>query len=245
MVTNTKRPFNDWVNMKNYVSYIRVSTDKQGKSGLGLDAQRALVHTYIKQKNGVLVQEFQEVESGKDRDREQLKRALDYCRKNNMTLIVGKLDRLSRDVRFFLEILDDSKVRIEFADLPDINANDPSGRMILTAMSVFAEFERNRISERTKDALAIAKERGVKLGKAGKDNIKRVNQDRSIKADEFALSLSNVINGLKAQGLSQRQIVIELNKLEVKSYRGGEWSLSSLQNTMKRIERVTNPSKMN
>ncbi len=159
--------------MQNFIAYIRVSTQRQGASGLGLDAQRMAVAAYLRGR-GDLVGEIVEIESGRKagKHRPELVRALARCKAEGAALVIGKLDRLARDVRFFLEVIDDSGVDIRFADLPDICPATDEGRMILVSMANFAEFEGRRIGTRTKAALAAAKSRGVKLGTAGRHNLK-------------------------------------------------------------------------
>lgn len=139
------------------VAYYRVSTDSQGQSGLGLEAQRAAVLAFMRDQAPAA--EFVEVESGRNPDRPQLKAAMEYAKANDATLIVAKLDRLARDVKMILAIVD-SGVRVRFIDLPDIDTSTATGRLILTVMASLAEFEARRISERTRDALAAKKARG-------------------------------------------------------------------------------------
>jgi DNA invertase Pin-like site-specific DNA recombinase len=154
---------------RKFVSYLRVSTDRQGRSGLGLDAQREAVARYLAGFTGGIATpplraEFVEIESGKRSDRPQLAAALALCRATGAVLIVAKLDRLSRDVDFLRKCVRDSgDAGILFADLPDLPPG-AAGKLMLTVMGSIAEFEAGRISERTKGALAAAKARGVKLG---------------------------------------------------------------------------------
>lgn len=147
-----------------FVAYFRVSTDKQGKSGLGLDAQKASVDSLIAQRGGVLVADFEEVESGKCNSRPALAAALAACRAHKAVLIVGKLDRLSRNVKFLLSIVEGTgEAGVVFCDLPTIPSG-PVGKFLLTRMAAVGELEAGLISQRTKAALQIAKARGVKLG---------------------------------------------------------------------------------
>jgi DNA invertase Pin-like site-specific DNA recombinase len=140
-------------------------------------------------------------------------------------LIIAKLDRLARNVHFVSGLLE-SGVDFICADMPQAN------KVMLQMYSVMAEWERDQISTRTKAALAAAKERGVVLGKAGATNLKRNIEERQQSAVEFALSLKPVIEGLKAQKLSQRAIVAELNRLNIKTMRGGQWSQVQLQRVL-------------
>ena len=140
-----------------FVSYLRVSTDRQGASGLGLEAQRKAVLDYLNGGPWWLIAEYVEVESGADDDRPKLAEALARCRLHNATLVIAKLDRLSRDAHFLLG-LQKAGVRLVAADMPEAN------EMIVRIMALVAQAERKMISRRTKDALAAAKARGVKLG---------------------------------------------------------------------------------
>ena len=139
-----------------HIAYYRVSTDRQGQSGLGLEAQQAAVAQFLSHAPDL---EFVEVESGRNADRPQLASALTEAKRSGATLIVAKLDRLARDVKMILAIVD-SGVRVRFIDLPDVDTSTATGRLILTVMASLAEFEARRISERTRDALAAKKARG-------------------------------------------------------------------------------------
>lgn len=142
------------------VAYYRVSTQAQGRSGLGLEAQQEAVRRFLGRSP---THEFIEIESGTKADRPELAKALAFCRANDDVLIVAKLDRLARDVQVILSIVD-SGAKVRFVDLPDIDATTSTGRLILSVMASLAEFEAKRISERTRDALAAAKARGQRLG---------------------------------------------------------------------------------
>jgi DNA invertase Pin-like site-specific DNA recombinase len=148
-----------------FVAYYRVSTERQGRSRLGLEAQQAAVAKYL---TGIpdssLARAFSDVESGKRTDRPELHKAMELCRITGATLIVAKLDRLSRDVDFLRQCVREiDGAGIVFCDLPDLPPG-AAGKLVLTVMASIAEFEAGRISERTKAALAAAKARGVKLG---------------------------------------------------------------------------------
>lgn len=222
--------------MKNFVSYIRVSTQKQGVSGLGLEAQRNAIANYVLG-NGKIVAEFDEIESGKKGfdGRPQLQAAIEYCRKNKCALVIGKLDRLARDVRFFLEVMDTSKIEIYFADMPDIDAQSADGRMFLINMANFAEYEARRIGKRTKDALAVAKSRGIKLGIKGADNIAKMNQIRIDQAQVFAEKMSPTISALYDRKLSLRKIANALNESGSKTVNGRNWTAVQVSNVLKRL----------
>lgn len=216
-----------------YVAYYRVSTQKQGNSGLGLDAQK---HAVINHLNGLkheLVKEYIEVETGKGANtlgkRPQLQAALDTCRKNGAILIIAKLDRLARNVHFISGLMQ-SKVKFVACDLPEAN------ELTLHVMAAFAEHESNRISQRTKEALAMAKRRGVKLGEAGPKNLKPNIEERQLKAKSFRERISVILEGFKLQNLSQRKMAEELNNLGIKAPRGGDWTLIQLQRVISRME---------
>jgi DNA invertase Pin-like site-specific DNA recombinase len=148
-----------------FIAYYRVSTDQQGRSGLGLDAQRVAVASYLASLPSCsLVAEFEEVESGKRTDRPQLAAALAACRAHKATLVIAKLDRLARNARFLLSIVEGTgEGGVVFCDMPTIPAG-PVGKFLLTQMAAVAELEAGLISQRTRAALAQAKARGVKLG---------------------------------------------------------------------------------
>ena len=220
-----------------FIGYYRVSTQRQGVSGLGIEAQQAAVGNYLRGR-GELVGAFVEVESGRKggKQRPELVKALAECKRTSAALVVGKLDRLSRDVRFFLEVLDDAGVDIRFAEFSDISTKTDEGRMILIGMANFAEFEGRRIGTRVKAALAAAKARGVKLGVTGPANLAPNIQERQATADAFAERLSGLFTGFTARNLSQRAMVSELNKVGVAAPRGGAWSLAQVQRLLHRLE---------
>jgi DNA invertase Pin-like site-specific DNA recombinase len=209
-----------------FVTYYRVSTQRQGISGLGLEAQRQTVSQYLAGGIRTTIGEFLEVETGKGADplskRPQLRLALELCKKTGATLLIAKLDRLARNVHFVSGLME-SKVSFVACDLPEAN------QLTIHIMAAFAEHEARRISERTRDALAAAKARGVVLGATGPENLKTCNDQRHRKAREFRERLHPVLNGMVAQGLSRRGMVVQLNALGVKALLGGEWSLGQVQ----------------
>jgi DNA invertase Pin-like site-specific DNA recombinase len=215
-----------------FVAYYRVSTQKQGQSGLGLEAQKTSVASYLNGGNWELIGEFVEVETGKGANaldkRPQLRTALEACRKNGATLIIAKLDRLARNVHFVSGLLE-TGCDFVAADMPQAN------KVMIQMHAVMSEWERDQISTRTKAALAAAKARGVKLGKSGKANLKPNIDERKNVANAFALKLAGVIQGFKANGLSQRAMVTQLNQLGIRTAKGGEWSLMQLQRIMRRL----------
>lgn len=166
--------------MKTYITYLRQSTIKQEKSGLGVEAQREIIKNQLKE--GTILHEFIETESGKRTDRPKLMEALNLCRKTNSILIVAKLDRLSRNVAFTSKLLE-SDVEIMFCDFPQAN------RLILHIISSIAEYEATLISQRTKQSLKVKKDRGIRLG----------NSNNLMKNHEAAIKKSVKTNQLKAK----------------------------------------------
>lgn len=216
-----------------FIAYYRVSTQKQGASGLGLDAQKEAVSRFLNGGAWELVCEFVEVETGKGADalakRPQLKAALAACRKEGATLIIAKLDRLARNVHFVSGLME-SKVKFVACDMPEAN------ELTIHIMAAFAEHEAKRISQRTKEALAVAKSRGVVLGRAGAANLRPNVEARQKVADDFADRLRPLFSGMKARGLSQRGMVEELNAIGVPAPKGGSWRLAQVQRVIKRLE---------
>lgn len=219
-------------------AYYRVSTDKQGRSGLGLDAQRQSVRALCEARGWEMVSEFTEVESGKRNDRPELHAALDHARLTGAKLVVAKLDRLSRDAAFTLQ-LRNSGVDFTCADNPDVN------RLTIGLLAVINEDERERISERTKVALAAARARGVKLGnpngakslrKAGRGNKASIAMIQS-NAERFAKGLRETVEAIRRDGVtSLAGIASELNARHIRTARGGKWHASSVSNLIKRLE---------
>lgn len=143
--------------MKNYVSYLRVSTQKQGASGLGLEAQRSMCEAFIKSHNGQHVREFLDVESGTHRDRKGLWQAIEYCQAHDCALVIAKLDRLARDVEFTFKVVN-TGIEIHFTDMPVVNS------MILGVFASVAQYEREMGSKRTREALMAKRNQGARLG---------------------------------------------------------------------------------
>lgn len=145
--------------MNKYCTYLRVSTQRQGAGGLGIEAQRKMCSDFINRYHGVSEQEFMDVESGTHRDRKGLWKAIDYCKNNNVGLVIAKLDRLARDVEFTFKVMN-TGIDIHFTDMPVVNS------MILGVFASVAQYEREMCSSRTKQALGELKRKGVKLGRA-------------------------------------------------------------------------------
>lgn len=233
-----------------FVAYYRVSTQKQGRSGLGLEAQKSAVESFVIERGGRIVKEFTEVESGKVRQRPQLEEALSAARRHRATLIVGKLDRLSRKVLDLLQLLNDSRVPIRFADAPDADET------MITVMAAFAQREADLISKRTKDALKAAKARGVKLG-SHREGFWTTNRDvkrkaaletgritaeavRKNNAAQFHADVAPLIISLRSEGMTLQGIKQYLADENIPARRGGEWSVSQIHNILRLSGEITN-----
>src|ERR1051326_5490294 len=202
-----------------FVSYLRVSTDKQGRSGLGLEAQREAVARYLNGGNWRLVKEYVEVETGKRADRPQMRAALSHAAAIGATVVFAKLDRLTRSVDLLRQLVN-SGADLLFCDFPNIPAG-AMGRFLLTQMASVAELEAGLISERTKAALAAAKARGVKLGNPNGARALRGKQKGNkeavaairLKAQEHASNIGPILDDIRAQGItSVRKTAEELNR---------------------------------
>ena len=216
-----------------YIAYFRVSTDRQGQSGLGLEAQREAVEHFL-QGRGDVLEHFTEVESGRKRDRPELSAALQACRFHQATLVIAKLDRLARNVHFISGLME-SGVEFVAVDMPEAN------RLTLHIMAAFAEHEREQISQRTKAALQAAKARGVRLGSPdpGKGAAIRA-QVLQAKADRFARHLLPLIQTLQAQGItSYHGLAAALNARGVRTANDRRWYGSTVRNLLQRVEQVT------
>ena len=219
--------------MGNYIAYLRQSTTKQERSGLGIEAQRDIINSFIKE--GVILAEYVETESGRKSDRPKLQEALTLCRKTNSILIVAKLDRLSRNVAFTSKLLE-SDVEIIFCDFPQAN------RLILHIISSIAEYEANLISQRTRQSLKAKKERGVKLGKSenlmNKHNeaVARSNQTNRIKAKNNANNMRAValLRSMIKEGLTISQMTKQLNEQGFVSSKGCKFQIVQVQRLIQR-----------
>jgi DNA invertase Pin-like site-specific DNA recombinase len=211
--------------MTKFVAYYRVSTQKQGRSGLGLEAQQASIAEYVRSASGALCAEFTEVETGKRKDRPELAAALAQCRLQGAILIVAKLDRLARNVAFVSNLME-SGCEFRAVDFPQAN------RFMIHLLAAVGEYEANLISERTKAALQSAKRRGVRLG-GYRANILDIQSEgsrignavRSAKAQQRANDLRPVIAEIQSNGAgSLRKIAAQLNARGIQTARGCEWS---------------------
>lgn len=219
------------------IAYYRVSTEGQGKSGLGLDAQCQAVRSLCDSRGWQVIAEHTEVESGKRNDRPELATAMHAAKVTGSVLVVAKLDRLSRSVAF-LSALQDSGARFIAADMPEAN------ELTVHIMAAVAQAERKAISTRTRDALLQVKARGIKLGnpngaaalrRAGKGNGDAVEAIKG-KADAFAADLQSVLEDIRRSGVrSLGGIAGELNARHIQTARGGKWHASSVKNLLDRL----------
>jgi len=218
-----------------FVSYLRVSTARQGRSGLGIEAHRQAVEDFLNGGNWRLVKEFVEVESGKKAERPQLEKAFQHCRLIGAKLVIAKIDRLSRDAHFLLGL---EKAGVDFvaADMPQAN------RLTVGIMAMVADDERRRISERTKAALAAAKRRGVKLGgdRGSRLTAKQRAMGRAVlqqRAHDRAADLAPTIKELQEAGVvSLRAIAAGLDERDIPAPRGGKWSPTQVARLLETID---------
>ncbi len=221
-----------------FVSYLRVSTSRQGISGLGLDAQRKTVADFLNGGAWKVISEFVEVESGRLADRPELACALAHCRVTGAVLIVANVSRLTRSVSFLSKLLD-AGVEVRFCDLPQIEG--PTGRFLLTQMVAVAELEAGLIGERTRKALAAAKARGKKLGTPA--NLTNTDAgriagraQRSKIADRRAADLAPIIRELKAAGMTINACARELTRRGISTPTGkGKWVSQQVVNVLARV----------
>jgi DNA invertase Pin-like site-specific DNA recombinase len=216
-----------------FVAYYRVSTQQQGRSGLGLDAQRQAVAAYLVGRATQLMGEFTEIETGKGSNaldrRPQLRAALEACRRQRATLLIAKLDRLARNVHFVCGLLE-ARVNFVAVDMPTAD------RTMIQIYSVMAEFEARQISTRTKAALAQAKARGVALGRAGPSNLRPYVESQKEAARAYAERLRGHFESYLDRGASRREIVEDLNRLGIRAPRGGQWHLNQVQRVLKLLQ---------
>lgn len=217
-----------------FVGYTRVSTDKQGQSGLGLEAQETAVERFVAAHGGELITRFIEVESGKRKDRPELGKALAACRKHKATLVIAKLDRLSRNVAFIANLME-SGVEFVAVDMPSAT------RLTIHILAAVAEHEREMISARTKAALQARKARGGQLGApdptiGGAAGAARV----AAKATSRAAVVKPIIDAVRASGVTTLAgIAAALNARGVKPARGGEWHPTAVARIIARTRSTT------
>ena len=205
--------------METFIGYYRVSTQRQGQSGLGLDAQKNSVKSFLN--NRVILAEFTDIESGKNDNRPELLKAIELSKKTNSILLIAKLDRLSRNMTFISTLMD-AKVKFICVDMPE------ASELTIHIFAALAQWERKRISERTTDALKQLKKRGVKLG-TPENFTEKVRLLGPVRLKEKAITNPNnqkakkLIGLLYKEGKSLREIAIELNESGFKTSRGGSF----------------------
>jgi DNA invertase Pin-like site-specific DNA recombinase len=214
---------------RRFVSYYRVSTQQQGRSGLGLAAQQEAVQRHVTSVAGELVDAFEEVETGKLNSRPALARALAACRAMRATLIIAKLDRLARNAAFLLSVVEGSgQGGVVFCDLPQVPPG-PSGKFVIAIMAAVAELEAGLISERTKAALAQAKARGVRLGNprlqpGTREQAMLAAAAKRRQAIEHTAGVLPFIDAARKAGCTTlAQLAAALNARGVRTARGGSW----------------------
>jgi DNA invertase Pin-like site-specific DNA recombinase len=212
-----------------FVAYFRVSTDKQGRSGLGLEAQREAVRAYLDGGRWSLVQEFVEVESGKRNNRPELAAALAACKKHKAKLIIAKLDRLSRNLAFIATLIDSG---VEFIAVDNPHAN----KLTVHILAAVAQHEREMIGQRTRDALQAAKVRGKKLGNPRlAEARKRAVQGNKSAAARYAANVLPVIHEIQASGVkSLRGVARALAARGIATARGGAWTPVQVSDILRR-----------
>ena len=212
-----------------FVSYLRVSTDRQGRSGLGLEAQREAVAGYLNGGAWEMLAEFVEHETGKGSNalarRPQLRAALALAKKHKVTLVIAKLDRLSRNMAFTAQLMD---AGVDFVAVDNPHAS----RLTLHILAAVAEHEREMIAARTRDALAAAKARGTILGSHGRV----LAEQRKAEALDRLTPVSDRLRALKAEGLTMRAIADRLNAEGLMSPAGGAWQSGNVHRALARLE---------
>jgi DNA invertase Pin-like site-specific DNA recombinase len=210
-----------------YVAYYRVSTQRQGQSGLGLEAQQAAVKAFTKDQ--AIIAEFTEIESGRKNNRPQLAQALALAKKHKATLVIAKLDRLARNVHFISGLLE-SNVQFIAADMPEAD------RTFLQMAAVFAEWEAKKISERTKSALQMAKARGTKLGSPAPQNGSKAGLNAiQSRVDSYVMQMAPVIK--EFIGMDLRSVAQVLSQRGFKTPRGNtQWHPSQVGTLMRKVQ---------
>jgi DNA invertase Pin-like site-specific DNA recombinase len=232
--------------MDKLVAYYRVSTKRQGESGLGLAGQQSDVERYARGHGGEVIRQFVEVESGKRRDRPELAKALAFAKRAKATLVVAKLDRLARNVAFTSSLME---AGVDFVACDNPHAN----RLTIHILAAVAEDEARRISERTKTALAIAKKRGVMLGSSrpnhwkGRENRRRAGAKAGgmaaadahrRTADEAYADLIPMMSTWRGEGRSLQQIADALNDEGYRTRRSAAWNRVQVGRVLQRQEQI-------
>jgi len=213
-----------------FVAYFRVSTDKQGRSGLGFEAQRHAVDQFLNGGRWSLIGEFTEVESGKRNKRPELEKALAVCKRQKAKLVIAKLDRLSRNLAFIATLMDSG---VEFVAVDNPHAN----KLTVHILAAVAQHEREMIAQRTKDALQAAKARGVVLGNPKLDTVRdRAVASVKADADRFAKNVAPIIREIQSTGVaSHRGIARSLNSRGIATARGGDWTAVQVGSILRRV----------
>ncbi|MDW9643960.1 DNA invertase [Sinorhizobium meliloti] len=217
--------------MQQYVIYTRVSTEDQGRSGLGLEAQERDIAIFLDKFSDIpfeIIGEFRDVQSGADSERPELTKALELVRKTGAELLVAKLDRLSRKVSFIATLMDDKRVKLRVAQMPQAD------KFQLHIYAALAEQERTFISERTKAALKAAKGRGVRLGGLRDKTMKR-NEAIQQKADVEAAKVMRIVGPLRASGQTLSAIAETLDSMNIPTSRGGKWTPTQVSRVLDRV----------
>lgn len=218
--------------MKKYVIYYRVSTKRQGESGLGLEAQERDIALFLDNYSDIpfeVIGIFTDVETGKHADRPEFEKALELARQNRAELLVSKLDRLSRKVRDIATWMDDDRLTVRVASMPHAD------KFQLHIYAALAEQERDFISLRTKQALAAAKARGQRLGGLRDKTMKR-NRAAIQAADAAAKRVADIIMPMREGGSTLHQIASALNSAKVSTPRGRQWTPTAVRNALLRLQ---------
>lgn len=225
------------------IAYYRVSTHGQGRSGLGLEAQRETVASYAG-RHGRIVSEFTEIESGRNCERPQLAQAVNLARAQRATLVVAKLDRLARDAAFLLRLLD-SGVTVAFCDLPELSSDPIMGRLLATVLAAIAEFEARRIGQRIREACAVRRKRGDKMGASNPKSrnltaearlagVTAAAAEHKRRRAEFVDGLRPVIEPMLAKGWTAERIAEALNDMGIETRTGRAWTPANVGMMLKR-----------
>lgn len=217
--------------MRKAITYYRVSTDRQGESKLGLEAQEKAVKDFVRSYGYEIIDNYIEVESGRLNERPLLHKALRACEREKAVLLIAKLDRLSRSVAFITTLME-AGIEFKAIDYPDAD------KVFIQLLAVFAEFERDQNSKRTTAALRAAKKRGVELGKNGKYVLSKKNKAN---ANAFANKMKPIIETIKKRDITTvRGITNELNRMRIPTYRkyGRKWYPNTVHQLIKRIDNL-------
>jgi len=214
--------------MTRYIAYYRVSTERQGRAGLGMEAQQRAVAAFLQERDGELIAEFTEVESGRRNDRPQLHAALQACKKQKAQLVIAKLDRLARNVAFISGMME-AETAFVAVDMPQAN------RFMLHIIAAVAEYERELISQRIIEAMAVAKIRGVKMGNPRPaPSLARGRETIAVRLEAHRQLMQPLIVPLRESGLSLRAVAGELNRRGIKTVWGRQWAAATVNGMLKR-----------